>query len=159
MKEPVNTIRASLTPVTTPSSASASPMAIPAPNSGEVVECSGFILQVLLFIEMQPQKFVSERSKVVISHLMGRALLWAQAIWNSQGLIINYFDTFTNHFKEVFGLSTWSHSVQDQLKCGYLKAFLSNYTLHFHTLAATSSWNETALLTAYHQGLDPLIRA
>ncbi len=42
-------------------------------------ECSGFLLQLSLFIEMQPQKFVSERSKVafLISLLSGRALLWA----------------------------------------------------------------------------------
>ncbi|KAL0152437.1 hypothetical protein M9458_052160, partial [Cirrhinus mrigala] len=33
------------------------------------------------------------------------------------------------------------------------------YTLHFHTLAAASGWNETALLGAYRQGLNPDIRA
>uniref|UniRef100_A0A673GVR3 DUF4939 domain-containing protein n=1 Tax=Sinocyclocheilus rhinocerous TaxID=307959 RepID=A0A673GVR3_9TELE len=105
LEELVNAIRASITPITTPQSASASPMGLPASYSGEVVECSGFQLQVALFIEMQPQKFPTERTKVafLISLLTGRALLWARAIWNAQNPIINSFDAFTNHFKQVFG--------------------------------------------------------
>ncbi len=80
-------------------------------------ECGGFLLQLSLFIEMQPQKFVSERSKVafLISLLSGQALLWAQAILNSQSSLINSFDAFSAHFKEVFGLSTGSLSLADQL--------------------------------------------
>jgi len=63
-------------------SASASPMALPSNYSGEAVECSGFLLQVSLYIEMHSHKFNKERSKVafLISLLRGRALLWAQAI-------------------------------------------------------------------------------
>lgn len=58
---------------------------------------------------MQPQKFTTKKSKVafLISLLMGQALLWVRAIWNSQS-IINSFDAFSNHFKEVFGKSTGS---------------------------------------------------
>lgn len=68
-----------LCPPSTPPSDSATPMAFPASYSGEAVECSDFLLQVALFIEMQPQKFPKERTKVafLISLLMGRALLWA----------------------------------------------------------------------------------
>ncbi len=90
-------------------------MALPAPYSGEAVECSVFLLQLSLFIEMQPQKLVSKRSKVafLISLLSGRALLWARAIWNSQSSLINSFDAFTAHFKEVFGQSTGSLSLAD----------------------------------------------
>ncbi len=35
----------------------------------------------------------------------------------------------------------------------------NDYTLQFHTLLATSGWNEVALLSAYQQGLDLRIRA
>ncbi|KAL0165770.1 hypothetical protein M9458_037614, partial [Cirrhinus mrigala] len=38
-------------------------------------------------------------------------------------------------------------------------ASVNDYTLHFRTLAAASGWNETALLGAYRQGLNPDIRA
>uniref|UniRef100_A0A673G128 DUF4939 domain-containing protein n=1 Tax=Sinocyclocheilus rhinocerous TaxID=307959 RepID=A0A673G128_9TELE len=70
--------------------------------------CGGFLLQVDLFIEMQPQKFTMERSKVafLISLLHGNALEWARAIWNADSAIINSYDAFKNHFKEVFGSTT-----------------------------------------------------
>ncbi len=91
LEELVNTLRASLTPVTNPPSASVSPIAIPASYAGDAAECGGFLLQVALFIEMQPQKFSTEHSKAafLISLLTGRALLWAQAIWNAKSTIIN----------------------------------------------------------------------
>ncbi|KAL0183501.1 hypothetical protein M9458_019197 [Cirrhinus mrigala] len=36
---------------------------------------------------------------------------------------------------------------------------IHQYSLHFRTLAAASGWNETALLSAYRQGLNPQIRS
>ncbi len=113
-----------------------------------------------LFIEMQPQQVVSECSKVafLISLLSGRALLWARAIWNSQSILFNSFDVFSAHFREVFGLSTGSLSIAVQLiRLRQGTSSVSMYTLQFRTLAASCGWNETALLTAYRQGLDPQI--
>lgn len=92
-------------------------MALPASYAGDAAECGGFLLQVFLYIKMQPQKFPTECSKVafIISLLSGKALLWAQATWNAQSTIINSFKAFSNHFKEVFGSATGMLSVQDQL--------------------------------------------
>ncbi len=160
LEELVNTLRASLQPPPPPQSASASPMALPTAYAGESAECGGFLLQLALYIEMQPQKFPTERSKVafLISLLSGRALSWARAIWNANTSLINSYAAFTNHFKEVFELATGALSVSDQL----LRQGTSStheYTLQFRTLAATCSWNEAALLGAYRQGLDTSIRA
>ncbi|ROL55321.1 Retrotransposon Gag-like protein 8A [Anabarilius grahami] len=104
----VSTLRPALSPDPQQQSASASPMALPSNYSGEAVQCSGFILQVSLYIEMHSHKFNKERSKVafLISLLTGRALLWAQASWDSHSDLINSFDDFSSHFQEVFGLST-----------------------------------------------------
>lgn len=77
-------------------------MALPATYAGDAADCGGdFLLQIVLFIEMQPSMFPTERSKVafLISLLSGRALLWAKAIWNSNTAIINSIDAFTNQFK------------------------------------------------------------
>ncbi len=159
--ELVSALRVSLTPLSTPPSASASPMALPSAYSGEAVECSGFLLQISLYIEMQPQKFATERAKVAFLLLLlsGCALLWAHAIWNSQSTIINSFDAFVAHFKEVCGQSTGSLSIPDQLiRLRQGRSTVSDYTLQFCTLAATNGWNEAALLTAYRQGLDSQIR-
>lgn len=74
----VSAFRATLTPIPTPTSASASPMAIQSSYSGEAVECSSFLLQFLLYIEMQPQKFTTVA--FLLSLLSGRVLLWAHVI-------------------------------------------------------------------------------
>ncbi len=114
---PVNTLRASLLPAPAPpSSASASPMALPAVYIGDPAGCGGFLLQLSLYIEMQSRKFLSERSKVAfqISLLSDQALIWAKAIWNANTAIINSYEVFTNHFK-VFGSATGVLSEADQL--------------------------------------------
>ncbi len=109
---------------------------------------------------MQPQKFPTECYKVafLISLLSGRALSWARATWNANTSLINSYDAFTNHFKEVFELATGALSVSDQLLHQGTSS-THEYTLQFRTLVATSGWNEEALLGAYRQGLDTSIRA
>ncbi len=136
-------------------------MALPATYSGEAVECSDFLLQLSLFIEMQPQTLVLERSKVafLISLLSGRGLLWARAIWNSQSSLVNSLDAFSAHFKEIFGLSSSSRSTAGQLiRLRQGTSSVSDYTLQFRTLMASCGWNEMAPITAYHQGLGPQIK-
>ncbi|KAL0197996.1 hypothetical protein M9458_006536, partial [Cirrhinus mrigala] len=160
--ELVNAIKAALTPTPTPPPASGSPMAVPAKFAGEATECSGFLLQVNLYIQMQPQQFPSEKSKVAFltSLLTGKALQWAKAIWNANNPIINSYDLFINHFSEVFSTATSTLSTSDQLfRSRQGSTEVNEYTLHFRTLAAASGWNEIALLGAYRQGLNPEIRA
>ncbi|KAI2645073.1 Transposon Tf2-8 polyprotein [Labeo rohita] len=160
--ELVNAIKAALTPTPTPPPASGSPMAVPAKFAGEATECSGFLLQVNLYIQMQPQQFPSDKSKVAFltSLLTGKALQWAKAIWNANNPIINSYDLFTNHFSEVFSTATGTLSTSDQLfRLRQGSTEVNEYTLHFRTLAAASGWNEIALLGAYRQGLNPEIRA
>ncbi|KAL0148034.1 hypothetical protein M9458_056649, partial [Cirrhinus mrigala] len=51
-------------------------------------------------------------------------------------------------------------STSDQLFClQQSTTSVNEYTLHFRPLAAASGWNETALLGAYRQGLNPDIHA
>ncbi len=142
LEELVNALRASITPITTPLSASASPMAISASYSGEAVECSGFLLQVALFIEMQPQKFPTEQTKVafMISLLTGRALLWARAIWKAQSTINNSFNAFANHFKEVFGSTTGVLSIPTSF-CSCVRALL----LPVITRSNSARWRQLAV--------------
>ncbi|XP_016429746.1 solute carrier family 35 member F4-like [Sinocyclocheilus rhinocerous] len=80
-------IQAFRTPVV---SASHSPMARPAIFSGEAADCGGFLLQCSLYFEMQSQAFPNDRAKVafMISHLAGRALHWAQSMWESNSQAI-----------------------------------------------------------------------
>ncbi|KAL0167181.1 hypothetical protein M9458_039025 [Cirrhinus mrigala] len=159
--ELVNALKAAFQQPSTPPSVSGSPMAMPATFAGEAVECSGFLLQVNLFIKMQPQLFTSDDAKVafLISLLTGKALLWAKAIWNADNPIIHSYEQFTNHFTEVFSTTTGELATSDQLFRLQQGTSVNHYTLHFRTLAAASGWNEKALLGAYRQGLNPDLRA
>ncbi len=139
----------------------ASPMAQPAPFSGEAEECNGFLLQCSLTIELQPQMFPTEQSKIafVISALTGPALQWAETIWNQAGPATQSFSCLLIHFREVFGRSSGDSSIGEQLyqlKQGALS--INQYSLKFRTLAAASGWNEPSLITAYRQGLNPKLR-
>ncbi len=81
--------------------ASASPMARPTTFTGEVEDCSGFILQVSLYFEMQSHQFTNDRARVafIISLLSGRALQWAQSLWQANASITTSLSTFIAHFK------------------------------------------------------------
>ncbi|KAK3561062.1 hypothetical protein QTP86_026373 [Hemibagrus guttatus] len=91
----------------------ASPMAKPAPYSGSVEDCNGFLLQCSLVLEMQPHMFPTEQSKVafLITQLSGKALLWAESIWSQNHPAVQAYSSFVDHFKEVFGKPSWDSSI------------------------------------------------
>ncbi|KAL0173111.1 hypothetical protein M9458_033422, partial [Cirrhinus mrigala] len=61
--ELLNALKAAFQPTPVLPSASGSPMAMPATFAGKAAECNGFLLQINLFIQMQPQMFPSENAK------------------------------------------------------------------------------------------------
>lgn len=91
---------------------------------------------------------------------MARCCGERRQLWNAPSVIINSYEAFANHFKDVFGVAAGRLSVQDQLlQLRQRESSIDDYTLEFRTLAATSGWNEAALLSAYRLGLNPRIRA
>ncbi|XDV15206.1 hypothetical protein PO909_015336 [Leuciscus waleckii] len=86
---------------------------------------------------------------------LSRALNWAQALWDSDAPALQSFDGFLNHFSTVFSQSSNAISVHDQLfRLRQGNSSVSDYALRFRTIAASSGWNEIALMTAYRQGLN-----
>lgn len=141
---------------TTSSAASASPVARPATYSGTAEDCSGFLLQCSLYIEANTHLFQNERGRVafVISLLSGRALQWAQPLWETNAPVMTSLSTFFAHMKDVFGQHTAELSVHDQLYHIYQgEESVSMYALRFRTLTSTSAMNETTLITAFRHGL------
>ena len=136
-------------------------MARPATFTGEAEDCSGFLLQVSLYFAMQQHNFTNDSARVafIISLLSGRALQWAQSLWNSNSIAVKSTDRFIQHFKEVFGQAAADLSVHDQLfNLRQGKSSVSDYALQFRTLVASSGWNESALITAFRHGLNPNIQ-
>lgn len=84
-------------------------------------------------------------------------LLWRGGglFWDSNGPATASLSVLTNLFKKVFSPTSSSISIHDELfHIHQGKTSVSDYALRFHTLAATSGWNKTALLTAYRRGLN-----
>ncbi len=138
-----------------------SPMVRPAPYSDRVEECNGFLLQCSLTFEMQPHLFPTERAKIafIISLLQGKALQWAETICGQAGTVTQSLSGFTNHLRDVFGVSVGDSTVGEQLyhlQQGNMP--IHEYALKFRTLAAASGWDESPLLTTYRQGLEAHLR-
>ncbi|KAL1277068.1 hypothetical protein QQF64_023741 [Cirrhinus molitorella] len=93
-------------------------------------------------------------------HALRRALQWADGLWTSKSPALATITSFFTHFKQVFGTGTHQSLLfRDELihlRQGDLS--IHDYTLRFRSLAATSGWNEIALLAAYRKGLHPEIR-
>ncbi len=110
------------TSITTTTSSSAnspgmvSPMVRPAPYSGRAEECNGFLLQCSLTFEVQPHLFPTERAKIAfISLHHGKALQWAETIWGQAGTVTQSLSGFTNHLRDVFGVSVGDSTAGEQL--------------------------------------------
>ncbi|KAL2086105.1 hypothetical protein ACEWY4_017164 [Coilia grayii] len=133
----------------------------PPPYTGDPEACAGFLLQCTLALEMDPRRFSSERGKVayIISRLDGRALQWAESVWQQAGPATQSVEAFIKHFKEVFQAPAGDSSVQEQLhRLRQGKSSITEYALRFRTLAAASGWNEPALITTFRLGLQPALR-
>ena len=95
----------------------------------------------------------------VVSLLQGRALQWAESVWQEGGAITASYTAFVHHFKEVFDAPPGDTSKQVRLlRLRQGRTPILEYTLQFRTLAAESGWNEAALLTVFRQGLEPTLR-
>ncbi len=140
----------------------ASPMARPAPYSGDPEECNGFILQCSLTIDLHPQMFLTDQAKIafVITSLTGPALRWAETVLSQAGPATHSYAQFLAHFREVFSSSPGDSSVGEQLyQLRQGSMTIHQYALKFRTLAAASGWNEPSLITAFRQGLNPRLKS
>ncbi|XP_073675909.1 cilia- and flagella-associated protein 74 [Garra rufa] len=155
----VNVLRQSLPAA--PTTISNTPLSRPMNYSGDPGGCNGFLLQCSLYIEANAHQFPNESSKIyfMISLLTGQALQWADALWNSRSDALISYNAFVAHFKDVFGAALTPLSVHDELiTLNQGTSNIHDYTLRFRSLAATSGWNQVALLAAYRKGLKPQIR-
>lgn len=93
-----------------------------------------------------------------MSPLSVRALQGVESLWNSLSSLVCSLDAFVAYFWDVFGKSTSAASMHDELfQLRQADMSIHDNTVRFHTLAASSGWNETALLSAFQRGLNPSI--
>ena len=121
--------------------------------------CRGFLFQCTLILEIEAQRYLSEKVAFIISLLQGRALKWAETVWRQDGPAMASYDAFIHHFREVFDLPDGDTSVQVRLLrlCQGTMSF-HEYTQRFRMLATESGWNKPALITVFRQGIEPALR-
>ncbi|XP_058251879.1 uncharacterized protein LOC131356711 isoform X3 [Hemibagrus wyckioides] len=73
-------------------------MATPSSYSGSAEDCSDFLLQCQLAMEMQPHCFPTDRAKFafIISLLTGKALRWADSLWQQNSPVLQSVDAFVS---------------------------------------------------------------
>ncbi|KAK3547946.1 hypothetical protein QTP70_001321 [Hemibagrus guttatus] len=102
-------------------------------------------MQCQLYFEMLPHQFSGDCAKIafIISLLSGKARRWAESMWTTESPVMQSLDPFLVDFKDVFGTSTSALSVHDELfSLRQANRAIHDYTLHFHTLAASRGWNK-----------------
>ncbi len=99
----------------------------------------GFLLQCSLFVSQQPSLYPTDSSRIafVCSLLTGKALEWVTAVWKMDGSAFPTFDTFLQHFRNVFEHPADARSAGDQLLIlSQGRRPAAEYALLFRTLAA-----------------------
>lgn len=135
-------------------------LAPPEKFSGESRECKSFIVNCEMHYEQLPSAFPTERSKVafMISHLTGRAKVWATTEWSRASPSCQSLARFTETLRRVFDPTTSGRETARELNTiRQGMDSVSDYAIRFRTLAADSGWNATALYDAFISGLsDPI---
>lgn len=129
----------------------------PEPYSGDPNKCKSFLLQCSLVFGQKYLTYASDEARVqyVVGLLRGRALDWAAALWERSPVFFKSYSLFEDKFKGVF-----DHSIQPQEAANQFLSLkqgsrsVADYSIEFRVLAAGSGWNDSALRSAFSQGLS-----
>ena len=124
--------------------------------SGQPTECRSFLTQCDIVFSLQPNTYSRERARVayVISLLTGRAREWGTAIWEARADCSNNYLSFKEEMIRVFDRSVFGKEASRALAslCQGDRS-ITDYSIEFRTFAASSDWNEPALLARFLEGL------
>uniref|UniRef100_A0A8C7GDK7 DUF4939 domain-containing protein n=1 Tax=Oncorhynchus kisutch TaxID=8019 RepID=A0A8C7GDK7_ONCKI len=88
---------------TSPSGSSTLRLSPPKEYDGAAAGCQGFLLQLVLTLAtVCPTPSGEESVSLLVSCLSGRALDWANAVWNSPDTARDHYLEFTRRFRAVF---------------------------------------------------------
>jgi hypothetical protein len=129
--------------------------------SGQPTECRSFLTQCDIVFSLQPNTYSGERARIayVISLLTGRAREWGTAIWEARAECSNVYQNFKEEMIRVFDRSVFGKEASRVLAslCQGDRS-ITDYSIEFRTLAASSDWNEPALLARFLEGLHAEVK-
>lgn len=148
------------TPVSPSLDSSTLRLTLPRAYDGAAAGCQGFLLQLELYLAtVRPTPSGAERVSVLISCLTGRALEWANAVWNGPDSAREHYPEFSCRFRAVFDHPIDGRAVGERLfHLRQERRSAQDYALEFRTLAAGSGWNDRALMDHYRCGLREDVR-
>uniref|UniRef100_A0A8C5LT53 DUF4939 domain-containing protein n=1 Tax=Leptobrachium leishanense TaxID=445787 RepID=A0A8C5LT53_9ANUR len=81
----------------------APPPAIPVSPVVQKSQRRGFLVQVDIHFKLNPQMFITDIAKVgfIINHLSGRALTWANPLWEAEKPIVLNYKEFVAELKRT----------------------------------------------------------
>ena len=108
---------------------------------------------------MRPAPSGEESVGLLVSCLTGKALDWANAVWNSPDSARDNYLEFTGRFRAVFDHPPEGRAAGERLfhlRQGMRSA--QDFALEFRTLAAGAGWNDRALIDHYRCSLREDVR-
>lgn len=149
-------------PLPTPTEAGSGSIRITPPREfdGTAAGCKGFLLQLELYLAtVRTPPSDEERVSVLVSCLTGRALEWANAVWDGPDSARGDYPEFTHHFRAVFDHPPEGRAAGERLfHLRQETRSAQDFALEFRTLAAGSGWNERALIDHYRCSLREDVR-
>ncbi|KAK3541763.1 hypothetical protein QTP86_003518 [Hemibagrus guttatus] len=136
-------------------------LALPDKFDGSADRCRRFLRQCEVFFSHQPGMYRKDGTKCAFLHslLMGRALEWASAVWDTDPLIQKSYPHFVEGIREVFEHPAGGKDISVQLmELCQGSEVAADYAIRFRTLAAQSEWNDTALWVVFRAGLNPALQ-
>lgn len=148
------------TPLPPTSGSGALRLALPREYDGGAARCQGFLLQIDLYLAtVRPTPSGEESVSLLVSCLTGRALEWANAVWNSPNSSRENYPEFTRRFRAVFDHPPEGRAAGERLfHLRQETRSAQDFALEFRTLAAGAGWNDRALMDHFRCSLREDVR-
>jgi hypothetical protein len=128
---------------------------------GSNISVRMFLLKLRLSLELAPSAYPTERARSIylFSHLKGAAAKWAAPLFETDDPVVSNFDCFTKSLEETFRAPNEEKLARAQLMI--LKQGndpISIYIGNFRELSCITTWNESALVDHFENGLSTRIK-
>lgn len=121
--------------------------------SGQPTECRSFLTQCDIVFSLQPNTYSRGRARIAY------VILQVTAIWEARAECTNEYQNFKEEMIQVFDRSVFGKEASRALAslCQGDRS-ITDYSIEFRTLAASSDWNEPALLARFLEGLHAEVK-